>query len=199
MFATTALLTTTGFTDLGAATTVVLENPAASGAVRALTSPGDHADAAIPGDFDALMGYTPHRIDGMLADPEGNCSSPVPLPAEFDTACKAHDLGYDLLRYAARKGEELGPWARVSLDAQLDRRMHTACVGRPEVQSRTWCNLAATAATSAVAGNSWRQGYSTPVTEPGLHCLLAGGIGFALLAGLARMVRRRGYSAGAAA
>src|SRR5437762_13762481 len=87
--------------------------------------------AAIPPDFAATMGYTP--VLGRLADgreiainPNGGCSV-VGGGAPFDlaTPCKAHDLGYDLLRYSHRHGVDLPAQARREVDdtfgADLDR------------------------------------------------------------------------------
>lgn len=132
----------------------------------AMTTAGAvHARTAVPTDFADFAGYAPTAVDGYLANPRGDCSSPVPLPREFDSACKAHDLGYDLLRYAHAHGTELGPWARQALDGQLDRRMHAACEDRTSFLSRGYCFAMADVAVTAVNGNSWRQGYLTPVTE----------------------------------
>lgn len=135
----------------------------AAAAVRALTTPG--TVTAIPADFRAVAGYTPARVDGMLVAPQGSCSSPVPLPAEFETACRAHDLGYDLLRYADRTGAPLGPWARQELDRTLAERMHTACAQRPELLPRARCAVMAEVAEIAVDLNSMRQDYGVPVVE----------------------------------
>ncbi|MEU1953829.1 hypothetical protein ACWDO0_29265 [Nocardia rhamnosiphila] len=137
--------------------------PVAAAAVRALTTPG--TVAAIPADFRAVAGYAPARVDGMLVAPHGSCSSPVALPAEFDTACKAHDLGYDLLRYADRTGAPLGPWARQELDRTLAERMHAACAQRPQPLPRARCAVMAEAAEIAVDLNSMRQDYGVPVAE----------------------------------
>ncbi|MEV0106275.1 hypothetical protein AB0H42_08025 [Nocardia sp. NPDC050799] len=137
--------------------------PVVAAAVRALTTPG--TVAAIPADFRAVSGYAPARVDGMLVAPHGSCSSPVPLPAEFDTACKAHDLGYDLLRYADHTGAPLGPWARQELDRTLAERMHTACARRPQPLPRARCAVMAEAAGIAVDLNSMRQDYGVPVVE----------------------------------
>ncbi|AOW92324.1 hypothetical protein BFN03_05300 [Rhodococcus sp. WMMA185] len=203
-FAAAALLTTTGFAGADTARAPRIENDAAATAVRALTSPEHRTPqsvtappipphgirpSSIPADFDTVMGYAPIRIGGMLVNPNGECSSPVPLPAEFDTPCMAHDLGYDLLRYASRSGAELGPWARKSLDAQLDERMHAACETRVAEQERIQCFVMANIATTAVAGNSWRQDYSTPIPESGASLALAGG-SVAILVGAARILRR---------
>ncbi|MEU4314910.1 hypothetical protein [Nocardia sp. NPDC024068] len=137
-------------------------SPAAA-AVRALTSPG--AAAVIPADFPAVAGYLPERVDGLLVAPHGSCSSPVPLPAEFETACKSHDLGYDLLRYADRTGHPLGPWARRELDRTLADRMRTVCTHRVQAAARLRCAGMAEVAAAAVGINSMRQSYGVPVVE----------------------------------
>ncbi|MEU1996305.1 hypothetical protein ABZ511_17765 [Nocardia gamkensis] len=149
-----------------AATAVPIESAQASAAVAELAAGGPDALTAIPADFVASFGYRPSTIDGLLVDPDGDCSSPVTLPAEFDTACKAHDLGYDLLRYADRRGEPLGPWARQALDATLDRQMHQACAARVDSFSRARCDAMASIANTAVDLNSRRQDYGAPVVEP---------------------------------
>ena len=151
------------------------ENRLAAQAVAAVTSPV--AAPNVPRDFAAFSGYEPVVVAGYLANPNGACSSPVPLPDEFDSACKAHDLGYDLLRYAQFHGTELGPWARQSLDGQLDQRMHDACDTREAPVSRTYCFAMADIATTAVNGNSWRQNYLTPVRESGFGYAVVGVVG----------------------
>src|SRR5699024_6909626 len=86
---------------------------AAGKAVRALLddAPRD-ALALVPDDFARTTGYEPALRGGMAVNPVGACSSPVPLPERFTPACMAHDLGYDLLRYAEAHGTPLGEWAR---------------------------------------------------------------------------------------
>lgn len=140
--------------------------PAAHAIAVLTTADPEIAAAAVPDDFDATVGYRPTVREGMLVNPHGSCSSPVPLPAEFDTACMAHDLGYDLLRYADRRGARVGAWARQALDRQLDERMHASCDTRPDDLTRTSCRTVAGIATSAVQANSWRQGYAAPRPEP---------------------------------
>ncbi|MFE7741945.1 hypothetical protein [Nocardia sp. NPDC057455] len=149
-----------------AATAAPIESAQASAAVAELAAGGPEALTAIPADFVAFSGYRPSTMDGLLVNPRGDCSSPVTLPAEFDTACKAHDLGYDLLRYADRRGEPLGPWARQALDATLDRQMHQACATRVDSFSRARCDAMASIANTAVDLNSRRQDYGAPVAEP---------------------------------
>ncbi|GAA5062582.1 hypothetical protein GCM10023318_46400 [Nocardia callitridis] len=141
------------------------ENAAASIAVTDLTSGGPGSVRAMPADFGATSGYQPVLADGMVLNPGGDCSSPVTLPTEFDAACKAHDLGYDLLRYAQKRGEPLGPWARQAIDATLDRHMHQACETRADSFSRTRCEAMADIANTAVDLNSRRQDYGAPVRE----------------------------------
>uniref|UniRef100_UPI000B222AED hypothetical protein n=1 Tax=Nocardia amamiensis TaxID=404578 RepID=UPI000B222AED len=130
-----------------------------------LTAGGPGALSVIPPDFVAYFGYRPSAVDGLVINPRGDCSSPVTLPAEFDAACKAHDLGYDLLRYADQRGEPLGPWARQALDATLDRQMHEACATRVDSFSRARCDAMASIANTAVDLNSRRQDYGAPVVE----------------------------------
>ncbi|MET7767728.1 hypothetical protein [Nocardia sp. NPDC005366] len=139
-----------------------IENASAAQAVTAITG-GE--TGAVPDDFASVLGYHPGTIDGLLVNPSGDCSSPVPLPAEFDIACKAHDLGYDLLRYADHHGEPLGPWARQAIDTALDRRMRRACADRTGAVERASCFAMADIADVAVDLNSRRQHYGTPVVE----------------------------------
>lgn len=149
-----------------AAAAAPIESAQAGAAVAELAAGGPGALTAIPADFVMSFGYRPSTMDGLLVDPGGDCSSPVTLPAEFDTACKAHDLGYDLLRYADQRGEPLGPWARQALDATLDRQMHQACAARVDSFSRARCDAMASIANTAVDLNSRRQDYGAPVVEP---------------------------------
>lgn len=136
-------------------------------AVAGLTSndPVTAAAAAIPRDFAAYSGYEPVLRHGVLVAPDGDCSSPVELPREFDTACMAHDLGYDLLRYADSVGAPLGPWARQELDRTLAVRLHQACDAHAEPMVRTRCETFASVAATAVELNSRRQHYGVPVVE----------------------------------
>lgn len=140
------------------------ENTAARAAVLSLTSP-NQATTTIPADFAATFGYQPTIEQGLLVNPDGDCSSPVPLPSEFDITCKAHDLGYDLLRYADAHHQPLTAWARQSLDATLEDRMHAACTTRTSSITGTACQAMASIATTFVDLNSRRQEYGPPVHE----------------------------------
>ena len=148
------------------------ENSAARVAVAELTGPHP-GNVVLPADFAAERGYRPVVADGLLVDPGGACSSPVRLPAEFRTACQAHDLGYDLLRYADDHGQPLGTWARQAIDAVLEQRMQAACDDRHGLH-RTGCRTMATVAGTAVDLNSRRQNYATPRPEYLFGIRLAG-------------------------
>ncbi|MGY4103335.1 hypothetical protein ACW2Q0_27810 [Nocardia sp. R16R-3T] len=143
----------------------LVENASAGAAVVELTSGGPASAAVMPADFAERFGYRPDIVDGLLVNPNGDCSSPVTLPREFETACKAHDLGYDLLRYANAQGQPLSGWARQALDATLAEHMHEACAGRADGLSRARCNAIASIADTFVDLNSRRQDYGVPVVE----------------------------------
>ncbi|MFI5779275.1 phospholipase A2 [Nocardia sp. NPDC051570] len=144
--------------------TPAVENPDAQRAVVELAGVQPWS-AVVPADFAASAGYRPTVSRGLLVDPAGACSSPIPLPAEFDTACQAHDLGYDLLRYAKQHGQPLGSWARQSIDASFEQQMHSVCAVRADGFSRMECDTMATVASTAVDLNSRRQNYATPMPE----------------------------------
>ncbi|RIQ32171.1 hypothetical protein DY240_05990 [Jiangella rhizosphaerae] len=113
------------------------------------------------------MGYRPVAVtdaDGSvhLTDPHGSCSWLGDTTYGFGRACRSHDLGYDLLRYATEKGGELGPWARRAIDDRFAADLRARCA---EVDGGAGCSALADVTTSAVAFNSWRQGYGTPRTE----------------------------------
>lgn len=140
------------------------ENRAARTAVADLV--GAHPwDVRLPADFDAGAGYRPVVENHLLVDPLGTCSSPIQLPAEFKSACRAHDLGYDVLRYAERRHQPLGAWGRQAIDAEFQRRIHAACDSRSDSVSETGCEVMATVATTGVDLNSRRQNYATPEPE----------------------------------
>ena len=152
-------------------------------AIEALTM-HDASDAAskVPPDFVGDFGCSPTIEHDLLVNPTGSCSSPIPLPEEFESSCAAHDLGYDLLRHGAIHGNRLPASARRSLDSMLAADMHAACAQRTEVLSRAVCDGMAEVAASSVRLNSWRQHDGTPIPEPALPFLLAGTVVTALSA-----------------
>lgn len=180
------------------------EHAEAAAAVRALTDgDGPGALAALPADFAEVMGYPPVLQDGELVRPDGDCSSPVPLPARFEPVCAQHDLGYDLLRYADAQGAPLSGWARVALDEQMTRRMHATCADASAGPDRVTCTGAAAMAGAAVRLNSARQLDAAPVEGWASHLLTwlpalsLAGLSWAGLSGLGR-ARRRGRARSAA-
>lgn len=151
------------------------------------------ARSLLPSDFGTVMGYRPVLSDGRLIRADGGCSSPFgPTEFGFGDACRAHDLGYDLLRYADRKGQPLGPWARRALDEQFDHALHARCAADAPT---TTCHTAATVYADAVRINSLRQGYGVPVVEGSARTLLGLLLGVLvavlLLLGGTSSVRRR--------
>lgn len=140
-------------------------DPGSRTAVAALTSGSvPRAAAALPAGFAADLGYTPVVEEGRLVNPTGSCSSPVPLPAEFEGPCRQHDLGYDLLRHASHVDGALPPGSRQALDAQLTRSAVASCAAREGV-SRTWCASWAHIAGFFVRANSLRQHDVAPDPE----------------------------------
>ncbi|MFC3241363.1 hypothetical protein ACFOJ6_02165 [Gordonia humi] len=114
--------------------------------------------ADLPEGFAATMGYRPVVEDGRPVNPDGSCSSPIRLPARFEGLCRAHDFGYDLLRFGARTGREPAPWARRALDDMLVDAMHRAC-------TNPLCDVAATVSDGGLTLNSWRQEWRAPTRE----------------------------------
>ncbi|GAB99432.1 hypothetical protein GONAM_09_00780 [Gordonia namibiensis NBRC 108229] len=150
--------------DVGSSTGVVVplpedaDNPYAA-AVVALTGPVPSTMMdVLPTTFDAHMGYIPTVVSGVPVDPDGDCSSPVPLPDRFTPLCRTHDLGYDLLRAAAADGRPLGSWARFALDRMLIDSMQRSC-------SNPVCDAAARIARVGLAWNTWRQYGGAPTQQ----------------------------------
>jgi hypothetical protein len=146
--------------------------PAAAAVTALVTAPaGQDPLAAAPADFASVMGYTPvptPMADGTvrLAKPAGSCSVPGGgAPFGFEQACKVHDYGYDLLRYAHATGQQLTAEARRQLDATFGRSLHAHCQATRHGLAGAGCNLAAEAFITGVAVNSWRQHHGNPARE----------------------------------
>jgi hypothetical protein len=145
--------------------------PAASAAIAALVRTGR---AAVPAEFAEVMHYTP--VTATLADgevrtinPNGSCSVPGEgRPFAFDIACKAHDFGYDLLRYAERRGEPLGEDARTAIDARLVADLRTQCDETTTGSQYAGCQATVDVFAAGVGFNSWRQMSGPPVDTAGL-------------------------------
>lgn len=165
-------------------------SPAALAVTASTTQAADVAAAAIPADFEPVMGYRPQVRHGLLVDPEGTCSSPVPLPEDFTPACAEHDLGYDLLRFADLTGHRLGAWARTAIDDRLALRLRAVCAGLDPGPRRALCSTAAHVATMTVRVNSVRQLEGVPEETPGSWAV--SGLAVAVLAvASARLVGSR--------
>jgi Prokaryotic phospholipase A2 len=163
--------TPTGSTPDAVASPVGL-GPAAAAVTALVTAPaGQDPLAAVPADFPSLMGYTPvpmRMADGTrrLAKPTGACSVPGGgAPFGFDQACKVHDYGYDLLRYAHATGQHQTAEARRQLDAMFTRDLHARCqlIGRG--LAGAGCHLVVELFTAGVSFNSWRQHHGNPAEE----------------------------------
>ena len=139
--------------------------------------------ASLPQSFAVAQGYSPRIVDGYPVDPDGDCSSPVPLPEHFTPLCRTHDLGYDLLRAAQRNGSPLGAWARIALDRMLIDRMYASC--------RTpACTTATHGARIGLAWNTWRQYGGPPARGESLSALVHTTVERALVDPDEREVRR---------
>lgn len=137
------------------------ESTTASAALTAARSlaDGTPGTAIISAGLAAELGYTPTVDRGLAAKATGDCSSPVPLPARFEPACRVHDLGYDLLRLAHRSGSEIPHGLRADLDSALAEQMRRSC------DDRMPCRVMARVAHIAVGANTVRQGNGAPVEE----------------------------------
>jgi hypothetical protein len=161
--------------------------PQAARALRAVMNGEPAAANLLPVDFRTVTGYWPAVVPAGPTKPRGGCSSPFGGTGyHFSPACRQHDLGYDLLRYADVKGRPLGPWARKAVDDRFARQIWARC-------HDLGCRVMAGLYTGIVRFNSWRQGYGTPVAEPvgKLALPVAAGLVAALLFGLLPQPRRR--------
>jgi hypothetical protein len=168
-----------------------------------LIAPAPAASAAhqrslheIPADFATVMGYQPTATtladgESIVINPRGGCSVPVgEVSADLQIACQAHDLGYDLLRYARGKGIDVGPEARREVDARFAKDLAVQCGARP-AHDRVGCDATATVFSSAVRFNSWRQLDGPPVAGSGIARTVGLGLVTVMLGGLAALALRR--------
>ncbi|SFW68453.1 phospholipase A2 [Amycolatopsis australiensis] len=170
---------------------------AAQNAIEALVHPGPHPDALalLPKDFTALSGVAPGALparDGTVraVHVDGGCSTPWGddnTKWDYAVPCKAHDLGYDLLRYADRKGHPLGPEIREALDDRLSYDMHHACDLNP-MNSAGTCRVVASLYSAGLVVNSWHQRWGPPVGDP-----IGGMVAGVLVIGALLVFRLRGW------
>lgn len=168
---------------------VVASRPAAPPADRRLTpdvaaarqavddllhpGPGRDAIAALPADFTAVSHVIPVHLpapDGTVRSVhvDGGCSTPWGddnTRWDYSVGCKAHDLGYDLLRYAEAKGQPLAPQLRRQLDDKLSSDMHAQCGYNPQNSAGT-CEVVASLFSAGLVLNSWHQRWGPPKGEP---------------------------------
>lgn len=132
-------------------------------AVDALVHSGE---PQVPAGFGPAMGYLPVASSAPEApwiDPHGGCSFVTgATPYGFAAACQAHDLGYDLLRYAADTGQPLGPSARLAIDQRFAAALRQRCA---DIHGGPGCRAAARTYVAGVRFNSWRQSDEVPGRE----------------------------------
>ena len=160
-------------TSTSVATAVPEGDTAAGHAIDVLADPlRSGRDLVLPARFASVMGYVPAEESGpggraLAVRTDATCSSPFGgTRYGFDQACRVHDLGYDLLRYAARTGQPLGSSARKALDAAFGERMRERCRTGFDGLDRVSCRFVASVYEGAVVANSWRQGFAAPMPDP---------------------------------
>lgn len=142
-------------------------------AIEAQLDPAGGRDpiALLPDDFTEVSGREPIHLtapDGTVraVHPDGACSSPWgDTRWDYSVGCKAHDLGYDMLRYAEAKGQPLSTDLRERLDDRLSLDMHAQCGYNPR-GSPASCEVVASLYTVGLVVNSWHQQWGPPKNEP---------------------------------
>jgi hypothetical protein len=175
---------------------------AAANAVNAFAAPSTAHDPRLdlPPDFARETGRDPKTVrapDGTLrvVDASGGCSGPAgDTEWDFSIACRAHDLGYDLLRYAEHKGHPLGQDARKALDDRLAADLHRQCALNPRGAEQS-CHAVAETYAMGLKFNSWRQRWGPPGHEPVVAWAFGSAIVVFLL--LARLHGRQRFVAAA--
>lgn len=171
-----------------------------SGAVATIQNLDDGLAAIdyVPADFARVMGYVPQLAQlangaVRVINPRGSCSVPGEgHPFDFAVPCKAHDFGYDMMRYAARTHSRLPATTREDIDNRLSSDLHSQCLLDRLSAARASCNAAVEVFRAGVGFNSWRQTYEAPEDRAGMcrtaGVLVLGGIG---MVGLIPAARRR--------
>lgn len=151
----------------------------------------------LPKDFTKVSGREPVHMkapDGTIraVHPGGGCSSPWGETRwDYSVGCKAHDLGYDLLRYAEAKGQPLAPELRERLDDRLSQDMHDQCRYNPRGSAQA-CEAVADIYTAGLVVNSWHQRWGPPRNEPVGPWSIAMVVIMVLIVARAPAVARRG-------
>jgi hypothetical protein len=149
----------------------------AEAAIDEITNPGGTGSAdplaSIPPDFASVMGYHPTLArlangETIAIAPNGGCSViGGGEPFDLSTVCKAHDLGYDLLRYAHRRGRTLDRSYRLRVDAKFADDLSTQCASDYRGAKSSACDAMASTFVAGVGFNSWRQEYGPPIQSSG--------------------------------
>lgn len=141
-------------------------------AVTAQVVPGGSDPAtAVPPGFADFRGYIPvaeQFSDGTvrMVNPDGACSVPTGgTRFRFDAACRAHDYGYDLLRYATATGQPLPGDARKLVDGRFAGDLAAQCQATRTGLSELGCQVTADVYAAGTSLNSWRQGFGNPGKE----------------------------------
>ncbi|WP_165960343.1 phospholipase A2 [Actinocrispum wychmicini] len=173
---------------------------AAARVIEALLRPDSGVDpiSLLPPDYHTVMQAVPGHLrapDGTLraVHLDGGCSTPFGddnTEWDYSVGCKAHDFGYDVLRYADRKGHPLPAYLRRDLDNQLSKDMHAQCVLNPR-GSAGKCEAVADLYTVGLIVNSWHQRWGPPRAEPISSWLVGVLVVTFLLAARPPWVRRR--------
>lgn len=147
----------------------------AANAIDALLDPAFRGDplAVLPRDFTKVTDAVATKAAGpdgrsRAVHVGGGCSTPWGVDDtrwDFSVGCKAHDLGYDLLRYAEEKGKPLGSEPRRRLDRQLAADMRGQCARNPQGSAGT-CQVVAAMYSAGLVANSWHQRWGPPRAEP---------------------------------
>ena len=142
-------------------------DPRDAEAVRALVRGDPAAGTALPPDLPDRVGTR----DGLLVRADGDCSSPIGGTAYgFTDVCAGHDLGYDVLRHAAGRGDPLPGWARRALDDRFAAGLAARCA---RVRSGLPCAVLAASYVAVVRVNTVRQGGGAPLTENPVRWVVA--------------------------
>ena len=135
----------------------------------------------LPCDFKLLMGYTPVVVSGSKAWPTlvvkpraagGGCSVPAALDPivlnkakdAFTNACKSHDFGYDLIRFANRTGQQWRGADRLTVDHWFGQFMQRVCrnTGWLGIFNKVTCYASHDQFMAGIQANTWAQGQGCP-------------------------------------
>lgn len=166
-------------------------------------APAVVAGVEVPAGFAARAGYDPAlRVlpsGPRWTRPDGGCSSPWGgTRYGFDDACRAHDLGYDVLRDAAATGRPWSGTARLRVDLQFAEDVLARCGSLP-AGDRSGCVAVAGVFAVAVGLNSVSEAFSVPGPVSLARVALPAGGGLLVLVGGLLLARRGRWPSGVVA